>query len=399
MKTEINTELLRQAVAASNDGLVIADARLPDMPLVYVNPAFERLTGYRADEVLGKNCRFLQREDTNQDGLDEVRVALKRGASCMVTLRNYRKNGSMFWNELSLAPIMERSGQAKHFVGTLSDVTARVLTEQQLIEKQHRLEKTKRMLQGLALKDALTGLYNRRYFSEQVEREWNRARREQLPLSLFMIDIDHFKRFNDSFGHLCGDRCICAVADAVQRCFARGSDLVARYGGEEFVVLATGVERRHARERAELLRRAISGLVIEGTGRSGAKTITVSVGVATTVPDDRILRETTSRNSWESLAASARFLQDRGVRRVTLVSDPFHSLRIELIAEELGFDARTSPTRTSPITGIDEWLRYASEAVRVAFGEVFGFGRLARASRVGKLVPGLAILVGPSGVV
>lgn len=98
------------------------------------------------------------------------------------------------------------------------------------------------------------------------------------------------------------------------------------------------------------------------------------------VPDDAILRETTSRNSWESLAASARFLQERGIREVTLVSDPFHSLRIKLIAEELGFDAKTSPTRTSPITGVDEWLRYASEAVRVAFGEVFGFGRLARAS-------------------
>jgi uncharacterized SAM-binding protein YcdF (DUF218 family) len=117
------------------------------------------------------------------------------------------------------------------------------------------------------------------------------------------------------------------------------------------------------------------------------------------VPDDRILRETTGRSSWESLAASARFLQDRGIRAVTLVSDPFHSLRIELIAEELGFEAHTSPTRNSPIGGIDAWLRYASEAVRVAFGEVFGFGRLARASRVGKLVPGLAILVGPSGVV
>ncbi len=168
----------------------------------------------------------------------------------MVTLRNYRKDGSMFWNELSLAPIPER-GSVKHFVGTLSDVTARVLTEQQLIEKQHRLEKTKRMLQGLAVKDALTGLYNRRYFSEQVEREWNRARREQLPLSLFMIDIDHFKRFNDSFGHLCGDRCICAVADAVQRCFARASDLVARYGGEEFVVLGDG---RRAASRARACR-------------------------------------------------------------------------------------------------------------------------------------------------
>jgi uncharacterized SAM-binding protein YcdF (DUF218 family) len=117
------------------------------------------------------------------------------------------------------------------------------------------------------------------------------------------------------------------------------------------------------------------------------------------VPDTAILRETTSHSSWESLAASARFLQDRNIRRVVLVSDPFHSLRIRLIADELGFDAVTSPTRTSPITGVDEWLRFASEAVRVAFGRIFGFGRLARASRVGKVVPGLAILIGPSGVV
>jgi len=98
------------------------------------------------------------------------------------------------------------------------------------------------------------------------------------------------------------------------------------------------------------------------------------------VPDDAILRETTGTSSWESLAASARFLQERGIQDVTLVSDPFHSLRIELIAEELGFDAHTSPTRTSPIDGVDEWLRYGAEAVRVAFGEIFGFGRLARAS-------------------
>jgi len=314
MKTDINPELLRQAVAASNDGLVIADARLPDMPLVYVNPAFERLTGYRAEEVLGKNCRFLQRDDTHQDGLDELRLALKSGESCVVTVRNYRKDGSPFWNELSVAPIVERAGQIKHYVGNLSDVTNRVLAEQHLIEKHQRLEKTKRMLQGLALKDALTGLYNRRYFSEQVEREWNRARREQLPLSLFMIDIDHFKRFNDSFGHLSGDRCICAVADVVQRCFARGSDLVARYGGEEFVVLATGVERRHARERAELLRRAISGLVIEGASRSAAKTITVSVGVATVVPDDRILPEDLLADADRSLYQAKRAGRDRVIQ-------------------------------------------------------------------------------------
>lgn len=144
-------------------------------------------------------------------------------------------------------------------------------------------------------------------------------------------------------------------------------------------------------------------IVVTGGKQAGDRFTEAEAGAAYLhqlgVPDDQILRETTGRSSWESLAASARFLQDRGIHEVTLVSDPFHSLRIELIAAELGFDAHTSPTRSSPISGVDEWLRYASEAVRVAFGEVFGFGRLARASRVGKLVPGLAILVRPSGVV
>ena len=107
------------------------------------------------------------------------------------------------------------------------------------------------------------------------------------------------------------------------------------------------------------------------------------------VGQENILRETTSHNSVESLAASARILRERGMTTVVLVSDPFHSLRIKLIAEEVGLDAVTSPTHTSPITGFSEIKRFASEALRVSVGRIFGFGR---AVRVGKLVPGLAIL-------
>ena len=144
-------------------------------------------------------------------------------------------------------------------------------------------------------------------------------------------------------------------------------------------------------------------IVVTGGGQPGDRFTEAGAGAAYLhelgVPDAAIERETTSRSSWESLTASARFLLDEGTTRVTLVSDPFHMLRLRLIAEELGFDATTSPTRTSPITGTAEWGRFASEALRVAVGRIFGFGALARASRVGKVVPGLAILIGPSGVV
>jgi diguanylate cyclase (GGDEF)-like protein/PAS domain S-box-containing protein len=288
MKRDVSTDLLRRAMSAANEGLVIAEATAPDLPIIYVNPAFERMTGYRADEVLGRNCRFLQRNDTRQAGLDMLREALRAGTGCVALVRNYRKDGSMFWNQLGLAPMLDASGRLTHYLGTLADVTDRVRSEQRQVEKQRQLEKSKRMLEGLALKDALTGLYNRRHFSEQLAREWNRARRDQLPLSLFMIDIDHFKRYNDTHGHLAGDHCIRLVADTVRRCFARGSDLVARYGGEEFVALAAGVERRQARERAELLREAIREMAGERHGRAGPHPVTVSVGLATATPDERI---------------------------------------------------------------------------------------------------------------
>jgi uncharacterized SAM-binding protein YcdF (DUF218 family) len=125
------------------------------------------------------------------------------------------------------------------------------------------------------------------------------------------------------------------------------------------------------------------------------------------VPDDAILRETTSHNSWESLRASARFLQNRGITRVVLVSDPFHSLRIRLIAEEIGFDAVTSPTDSSPIHGLAEWRRFFGEGLRVAAGRIFGFGRLERARHGARAVGAdgwdrrvrVTILAGPSGVV
>jgi uncharacterized SAM-binding protein YcdF (DUF218 family) len=118
------------------------------------------------------------------------------------------------------------------------------------------------------------------------------------------------------------------------------------------------------------------------------------------VPDSAILRETTSHTSWESLAAAARVLRARGEKQVVLVSDPFHALRIRSIASELGLDAVTSPTRTSPIKGFEEWRRFMSEALGVAAGRIVGFGRLARGTnRVGRLVPGLGTMALPSGVV
>ena len=117
--------LIDQALAFTSCGVTVADMRRRDMPLVYVNQAFEEITGYAAHEVLGRNCRYLQGKDSEQAGTRTIRRALKEGRHCEVLLRNYRKSGALFWNELILSPIFDDQGALTHFVGIQSDVSAR----------------------------------------------------------------------------------------------------------------------------------------------------------------------------------------------------------------------------------------------------------------------------------
>jgi PAS domain S-box-containing protein len=126
--------LLERAVTASTNSISITDPNQPDDPLVYVNPAFEGTTGYAAEEVLGRNCRFLQREDRDQPALGELRAAVYEGRHCTVVLKNYRKDGTLFCNELSVYPVRDEEGRITYFVGVQNDVTERINAEEVLSE-------------------------------------------------------------------------------------------------------------------------------------------------------------------------------------------------------------------------------------------------------------------------
>src|SRR5215208_2249217 len=123
--------LLSRAVAASSNGIVITDPKVPDNPIVYVNPAFEEISGYTAEEVRGRNCRFLQGDYREQPVLDELREALTEGRECRVVLRNYRKDGTPFWNELYVSPVHDEDGRLTNFVGVQNDVTERRRIEEE----------------------------------------------------------------------------------------------------------------------------------------------------------------------------------------------------------------------------------------------------------------------------
>lgn len=144
MPAEAALFLQRQAMEASTNGIVIADMRLSDRPLIYVNPAFERMSGYQSTEILGKNCRFLQGtardEERNLAARQTMRAALDQGVPCSIVLYNFRKDGTPFWNELFMAPIFDAEGNLTHCVGVQNDVTARVEAEAALQRAHDELE-------------------------------------------------------------------------------------------------------------------------------------------------------------------------------------------------------------------------------------------------------------------
>ena len=124
--------LLQRAIEVASNGISIADATQPDCPLVYVNSGFAAMTGYSARDIIGKNCRFLQGQETDQPELHRVRQALREGTPCQVVLRNYRRDGIPFWNQLSLTPVHDETGTLTHFIGIQTDISNRLAIEGQL---------------------------------------------------------------------------------------------------------------------------------------------------------------------------------------------------------------------------------------------------------------------------
>ena len=184
---------------------------------------------------------------------------------------------------------------------------------------------------------------------------------------------------------------------ASRRDDARPSDAIVVLGAAQYDGRPSDVLRARLDHAVDLWTDGIAPVIVVTGGRQEGDRFTEAGAAATYlhgrgVPDEAILRETRGRSSWESLAASARFLRERGMTQVVLVSDPFHAARMAAIADLLGRDSVTSPPGPRPIMGVGAWRRLGAETLRVAAGRVIGYGRLERRGQVGKLVPGLAML-------
>ena len=279
-------DLLHRALSATTSGVTISDMRQPDQPLVFVNAAFEQLSGFRLEEVLGRNCRFLQGDDTDLAAVGRMRDAIARGEEVRETLLNVRgPERTPWWNEIHLAPVTDEHGTVVQYIGVQNDVTARVEAERALEQERDRARSYLSRIEQLAFTDPLTGLPNRRRLEEQVERLLLEARLAENAVALLFIDLNGFKTVNDRLGHAAGDELLVAIAERLRGRLRRG-DLLARLGGDEFLVVLAGLDRATAAAEAGHVAAGLAAAVREPVELRGELVgVAASVGVSTSAGD------------------------------------------------------------------------------------------------------------------
>ena len=275
------------ALDEAASGIVVTDA---SGVIVWVNRAVARMTGYSPEELVGRSPSLLKSGEHDETFYRELWATIREGRTWQGAIVNRRKDGTHYHEEQTIAPVRSADGAITHYIAVKQDATERIRAELELREAHAELarrlaeiEELQVLLREQAIRDELTGLFNRRYFDETLEREVARAGRERSPLVLAMIDLDHFKRVNDTHGHAVGDRLLAELGRIllVQK---RSGDFACRYGGEEFAVVLLDADLEGGIARAEAWRSAFAGFRVPGDGVLVGTTL--SAGIAELRPDE-----------------------------------------------------------------------------------------------------------------
>lgn len=273
MGSYLQPHLFEKLFLEITEGMVLADGR---GKVLRVNAEFCRMFGYSAEEALGRCVDDLIARDSEHSAATTITEAVARGGKLTLETVRRRKDGSPVPVSLLALPVADADGVL--VFGVYRDISDRRRAEQALEASRSQLEEACRELERLSNQDGLTGLANRRHFERFMNLEWRRQVREGQPVAVIMADIDAFKAYNDSLGHLAGDACLQRVGRALQ-VVNRPGDLVARYGGEEFVAILSGTGLEPARALAERMRLGVEALAIPHP-QAPAGRVTISLGVA-----------------------------------------------------------------------------------------------------------------------
>jgi diguanylate cyclase (GGDEF)-like protein/PAS domain S-box-containing protein len=358
-RAEEAMRLRDRAIAAASNGIAITDPNQPDNPVIYCNPALERITGYTQAEILGRNLRFLQGPDTDPATISEIRNALREERECWVVLKNYRKDGSPFWNELTIAPVRDEKGRLTHFIGVQTDITQRKRDEE--------------TIRHLAYDDALTGLPNRTLFNDRLTLALAQAHRNQGKLAVMLMDLDRFKIINDTLGHAVGDQLLRGVARRLINSLREG-DTVARLGDDEFAFLLPGMDQvedvaKTAQKIIEILK---SAFYFEGHELH----VTPSIGIAL-YPNDGEDAQTLLKNANTALHRA----KEQGRNTYQLYTPAMNATALERLALE---------SRLYRALEREEFVIYYQPQINIHTGGVVGVEALVRwrHPKLGLILPG-----------
>jgi diguanylate cyclase (GGDEF)-like protein/PAS domain S-box-containing protein len=269
-----SAEAWRRVVENSPDGIVICDATARDYPVLFVNNAFAEMCGYPVAALLGTNLRTLQGTDREQEARTRLREAIEKGEPVRVLVRNYRPDGSLFWNELVVQPVRSANGQLTHFIGYHRDASERL----------RGAERAQDGLPSWLREDRLTGLHSRAYFEELLQRDWVLAQRDSHEIGLTLFDIDDLGAYNDKFDRSAGDSCIKRVARVIGAAYRRRGDLVGRWEGGTFAVLTQGEAADKATHYAKEVSQRVRDLLMHHPTAGAGRYVTISAGIASLVP-------------------------------------------------------------------------------------------------------------------
>ncbi|NTV91281.1 MAG: diguanylate cyclase, partial [Clostridiales bacterium] len=273
-------ETYRSILNATPDDITITDM---EGNLLMVSPAGKKIYGYEPDYdgFIGTNLiNYIVPEDRER-AYENMKLMNGERYPIPNEYRGIRKDNSAFDIEVNSGFILNSSGKPSKMVFVIRDITKRKESDRQIKQLMEQLEIEKNAAQLNSMTDSLTGLANRRYFDEMLLKEFNRVERTGTDLSLIMLDVDYFKKFNDCYGHVAGDECLKLISNAIKTIIGRSSDVIARYGGEEFVVVLPDTCMTAAKGLAERIRISVEELEIKHEDSKISKYVTVSLGVAT----------------------------------------------------------------------------------------------------------------------
>lgn len=260
---EAMLRLRDRALHASSNGILIARCAGRDSSIEYINPAFSRITGYVADEVIGRDPRFMAAPGLDEAERAKLRSAIAEHREVRVVLRNLRKSGEIFWNELTVTPVTGEYGKVSHYIGVINDVTA---AKQRTALLEHEVNH-----------DALTGLANRNLMWDRLDQALRQAQRNKTLVATLLLDLNNFKKINDTLGHEAGDEVLTVVAKRLQAA-VRDVDTVARLSGDEFVLVL--IDQPSLRFTTQMIERLRCGLSKPVVFDSKEIPVSASIGVS-----------------------------------------------------------------------------------------------------------------------